>query len=191
MSGRPALVVSVVALLIALGGTGYAALTVPDLSVGTRQLKDHAVIARKVRAHSLLALDFKPGQLPRGPAGADGKPGAAGAPGTARAYGVVSAGGVLGATRSKGLAAVTHPAVGIYCIQLATGIDSAATTLVASPDESDPATTGRSVAHVKSGGGDCPAGSLEVVMRHIDITTTPSLAITDHHTDNGFTFMVP
>jgi hypothetical protein len=53
------LVISIVAVVVALGGTGYAALRLPDASVGTNQLKDGAVTARKVHAHTLLAKDFK------------------------------------------------------------------------------------------------------------------------------------
>ena len=41
---------------------------------------------------------------------------------------------------------------------------------------------------MNSSGPDCPAGRLEVVIRKIDIS---SGVITDHHTDNGFSFVVP
>src|ERR671918_2592942 len=74
----PALVISCLALLAALGGTGYAAIKLPPGSVGTKQLKNGAVVASKVKPRSLLARNFKPGQLPRGPRGAQGLAGAAG-----------------------------------------------------------------------------------------------------------------
>jgi hypothetical protein len=74
----PALVVSCLALLVALGGTGYAAIALPPGSVGTKQLKNGAVVASKVKPRSLLARNFKPGQLPRGARGAQGLAGAAG-----------------------------------------------------------------------------------------------------------------
>jgi hypothetical protein len=74
----PALVISCLALLAAVGGTGYAAIKLPPGSVGTQQLKNGAVVASKVKPRSLLARNFKPGQLPRGPQGAQGLPGAAG-----------------------------------------------------------------------------------------------------------------
>jgi hypothetical protein len=45
----PALVVSIIALIVALGGTGYAAITLPKNSVGTKQLKKKAVTNRKIR----------------------------------------------------------------------------------------------------------------------------------------------
>jgi len=77
MLGRPtpALVVSCLALAISLGGTGYAALKLPAGSVGTAQLKKNAVTSPKVRNASLLAADFKPGQLPAGPTGSAGPQG--------------------------------------------------------------------------------------------------------------------
>jgi hypothetical protein len=60
----PALVVACLALVAALTGTSYAdVLNVPFNSVGTRQLKANAVVSSKVSNHSLLAVDFKTGQL--------------------------------------------------------------------------------------------------------------------------------
>jgi Collagen triple helix repeat (20 copies) len=71
----PALVLSLVALSVALGGTGYAAVVLPANSVGAKQIKSNAVSAAKVKNSSLLASDFRPGQLPAGPAGPAGVPG--------------------------------------------------------------------------------------------------------------------
>jgi hypothetical protein len=60
----PALVIACLALLIALSGTSYAdVLNIPFNSIGTRQLKANAVVSSKVTDHSLLAVDFKTGQL--------------------------------------------------------------------------------------------------------------------------------
>jgi hypothetical protein len=64
----PALVVACAALLVALAGTGYAALKLPRNSVTTVQVKDF----------SLLSRDFKRGQLPAGKPGPQGPPGSAG-----------------------------------------------------------------------------------------------------------------
>ena len=61
----PAMVIACLALGVALSGTSYAKiLALPVNSVGTAQLKPNAVISSKVKDHSLLAVDFKPGQLP-------------------------------------------------------------------------------------------------------------------------------
>ena len=51
----PALVIACLALAVALGGTGYAAIVLPPNSVGTKQLVNGAVVAAKVKAHSLVA----------------------------------------------------------------------------------------------------------------------------------------
>jgi len=75
----PALIVACIALLVALGGTSFATvLNVPKNSVGAAQLKKNAVISSKVKNRSLLAVDFKTGQLPAGPIGPQGANGARG-----------------------------------------------------------------------------------------------------------------
>ena len=89
MKNRLPIVLSITALLVAvLGATplGEAAREqlAPRNSVGTAQLRTNAVVSSKVRNRSLLAVDFRRGQLPRGPAGPQGPvgpQGAAGAPG--------------------------------------------------------------------------------------------------------------
>ena len=79
----PSMVVACVALLIALGGTGVAAVTavLPHNSVGNVQLQNNAVTSAKVKNGSLLKADFKAGQIPAGLPGPAGTPGAAGAAG--------------------------------------------------------------------------------------------------------------
>jgi hypothetical protein len=73
------MVVACLALAVALGGTSYATrVNVPVDSVGTAQLKANAVVSSKVKDGSLLATDFKAGQLPAGPPGPTGATGAAG-----------------------------------------------------------------------------------------------------------------
>src|SRR5437764_6261249 len=84
----PAMVVAMLALVFALTGTGIAAVTaLPRNSVGTRQLRTGAVVSSKVRNHSLLARDFRRGQLPRGPIGPVGPAGPQGPAGPAGASG--------------------------------------------------------------------------------------------------------
>ena len=93
-------VTSLMALVFAMGGTGYA-LTIPRNSVGTSQIKKagvagsdlrtNAVTSAKVKNRSLLAADFALGQLPAGPAGAPGPAGAAGPTGPQGPTGVVGA----------------------------------------------------------------------------------------------------
>jgi hypothetical protein len=75
LAPSPAMVVSCIALLVALGGVGYAATALPRNSVGTPQLKRNAVTSIKVKDRSLLARDFRRGQLPRGLRGLQGAKG--------------------------------------------------------------------------------------------------------------------
>ncbi len=79
------------ALFVALGGASYAAIKIPRNSVGAAQIKKNAVTSAKIKKNavtsakvkdrSLLAKDFKAGQIP---AGAKGDTGATGP--TASAY---------------------------------------------------------------------------------------------------------
>ena len=125
------MVVACLALLLALGGTGYAATQLlPRNSVTTVQVKDF----------SLLNRDFKRGQVPQGPAGPagpagptgpTGPAGPAGAGGSAKAYGHVHADGTVDLARSQGItdSSITHTAgTGIYCIHVV-GAKSATATL--------------------------------------------------------------
>jgi hypothetical protein len=78
MKDRVPIVLSLIALVVALLGFTQrvsARSVLPPHSVGTAQLRNGAVTAAKVRKHSLLKRDFKPGQLPAGARGAPGPPG--------------------------------------------------------------------------------------------------------------------
>ena len=119
----PALVISCIALTIALGGVSYAAVVIPRNSVGTLQLKANAVNSSKVGNGTLLRADFKAGQIPagaRGPAGPAGPAGAAGAAGPAGPAGasatalwaVVDQNGTL--IRNKGVASAQKLGTGDY-----------------------------------------------------------------------------
>ena len=63
----PALVISCIALAIALGGTSYAAGILPINSVGTPQLKQGAVVSSKVRDDSLAGRDVNEALLGKVP----------------------------------------------------------------------------------------------------------------------------
>ncbi len=84
-----------IAVVIALGGTSYAISQLPKNSVGGKQLKKNAVTTAKVKNRSLLAKDFKSGQLPKGttgvtgPSGPTGVTGNTGTAGSALAYAYV------------------------------------------------------------------------------------------------------
>jgi len=90
-------VMSSVAVFVVLGGGAYAATTLPKNSVGSKQIKakavasskiaSNAVTSAKVKDGSLLAKDFKAGQLGVGAAGQAGPAGPAGAAGAVGAKG--------------------------------------------------------------------------------------------------------
>jgi hypothetical protein len=64
----PALIVAIIALIISMGGTGYAAFTLPNNSVGTKQLKNGSVTSAKVKRHSLTRAQInlkKLGTVPK------------------------------------------------------------------------------------------------------------------------------
>ncbi len=103
-----AMVVAGLALLLALGGTGYAAGIVGIGSVGTPQLKVDAVISSKVKDGSLLARDFKAGQLPRGAQGAPGPAGAQGSQGPPGPKGDTGVQGSVGATGPPGFSSLSY-----------------------------------------------------------------------------------
>jgi hypothetical protein len=69
-------VVACIALFVALGGASYAAFKLPRNSVGTKQLKKHAVTPAKLNAAAKAALTG-----PTGPKGAGGARGPKGEPG--------------------------------------------------------------------------------------------------------------
>jgi hypothetical protein len=94
--------IALAALFVALGGTSYAAVAIPRNSVGTAQLKSGSVTSAKVKDRSLLARDFKSGQLPKGATGAKGETGAQGAAGATGATGATGAKGDTGAQGPAG-----------------------------------------------------------------------------------------
>ena len=138
-------VTSLMALMVALGGTAYAGATLSRNSVSSANLKRgavansdiraNAVTSGKVRNRSLRAIDFARGQLPagargatgaQGPAGAAGPAGATGEAGTAAAFARVQANGTLlpalddfpATSKNIDAADVTRASAGVYCIDL-------------------------------------------------------------------------
>ena len=59
----PAIVISSVALFMSLGGVGYAAISIPNNSVGTNQLKNNAVSYKKIQAGAVGIVRANTGQL--------------------------------------------------------------------------------------------------------------------------------
>jgi hypothetical protein len=59
----PALVISVLALSVALGGTAYAGITIPNNSVGANQLKNGAVTTKKLKNGAVTTKKIKNGNV--------------------------------------------------------------------------------------------------------------------------------
>lgn len=165
----PALVVASLALAVALGGTGYAAVVLPANSVGTAQLKNGAVVGSKVKAHSLSAASFRPGQLPKGdpgPVGLAGPAGPAGPKGDAatKLWAVVRGADGAIVRQSGGIGVTTPAGAGKYVVTFPQSVNGCAPVVTlsgtgATPDEgSASATTGAqatqlNVQTLDSGGG--------------------------------------
>ena len=115
-------VMSSIAVFMVLGGSAYAAATLPKNSVGTKQIKSNAVTSSKVKNGTLLSADFKPGQLPagatgalgpqgtQGPQGADGPQGPKGNTGSTGPAGPQGPQGAAGPQGPKGDTGATGPA---------------------------------------------------------------------------------
>jgi hypothetical protein len=183
----PSMVVAFIALLLALGGTGYAAIALPKNSVGTAQLKKNAVTSKKikngavnskkVKNGSLLRADFKADQLPAGPQGPQGSEGPrgpqglkgdTGAAGSAAAYALVNEDGSVVGAQAKNItsANVTHPIIGTYCFS---GLSFAPTNVLATINGNTGLGAGDAQASIFLAGEDpttvagCPAGAQAVV----------------------------
>jgi hypothetical protein len=59
----PALVISVLALSVALGGTAYAGITIPKNSVGANQLRNGAVTTKKLKNGAVTTKKIKNGNV--------------------------------------------------------------------------------------------------------------------------------
>ena len=177
-----------VAMFVALGGTSVAAVTLKKNSVKGKHIASNAITSPKVKDRSLLAKDFKQGQLPAGPqgakgdTGAPGAPGAPGADGTADAFARVQTDGTLQPNpagfppQNKGTILVSKGDapnnVGNYCFDLPFRPASAMVSL----DNADAAAADRnlvtSVAIDRGEDlGDCPANRNDARVRIVDGNT--------------------
>src|SRR4051794_30341023 len=116
-------VVSTMCLFILLGGGAYAAakIKLPKSSVGAKQLKKNAVRSKKVKDHTLLASDAKPGQFatPANLVGLDaGKLGGIGPGGYFHGAGKLLSAEFSGTSHSPAQPFVPVPGgahIGVYC----------------------------------------------------------------------------
>jgi hypothetical protein len=146
----PATLIALLALFVALGGSSYAALQLPNGSVGTRQLKNGAVTSKKVKNNSLLVRDFRASQraLLRGPQGERGERGLQGVQGVQGVQGPSGRSaltplqpgetirGIIGARYQVGATAVAvFGAVASFPIPAAVALDNAHVVVDGTADE--------------------------------------------------------
>jgi hypothetical protein len=133
----PAMLVALIALFVAMGGTGYAATRLlPRNSVGEHQLRKSAVTGSKIRPHTVHLSDIATStrsslrgqtgpqgrQGPQGPAGPQGPPG----PGAGIFLAAVNSGAV--AVRGNALGVSGAGGSGTYTIRFASDVSSCETT---------------------------------------------------------------
>jgi hypothetical protein len=85
----PAMVVACIALTVALGGTSYAAITLPKNSVGTKQLKKNAVTSPKIKDNAVRGADVLESSLAKVPSATTADTAATAAPSGAAGGGLV------------------------------------------------------------------------------------------------------
>jgi hypothetical protein len=117
-------VTSSLALFIALGGASYAAIKVPANSVGTKQVKNRAITARKLDPKALTSLRGATG--PQGSPGSPGQQGVQGPKGDPGASGAAAlTDGSITASKLAG-SSVTQAKLGLTTAFASTNVSSTA-----------------------------------------------------------------
>jgi hypothetical protein len=172
-------VTATLALFLALGGSSYAVVQYTG-----KNIRDGSLTTKDVKNRTLLAKDFRKGQLKAGPQGAKGDQGAQGiqgvqgekgddgapgAPGSAAAYAKVDASGNLyGPPLTKNIDRATQinfgsPVVGYYCLHATVPVNNIVATLGStdSPGGEIKAEFVTNI-HCTSGGSSAPVYNVQV-----------------------------
>lgn len=200
----PATVIACIALLVALGGTSAAAVTLARNSVGTAQLKNsavtnskiasNAVTTAKVKNHSLLRVDFANGQIPGGPRGPVGPPGPAGAagargptgpagpPGAGAATMWALIGGGGGVVASSGGVSVQHPSTGNYYVTFGSALTGKAILATQALTDTDTSFRGGTAVAICGGGtqGTTCTVSNNAQTVHVVVQNNTNTGFADH-----------
>lgn len=164
----PSMIVALVALFVALGGSSYAAITITGKnikndSVTGKDVRNRTLGANELSRRAVSSLRGRRGAT--GPSGPTGAPGQTGLAGTARAYAAVDPSGpALVAARTKGFTAVARPVGepnGVYCLTPPVGVVPASHPAIVSVDYG--ASAGNDLLAYWGGlGGPCPESQYEV-----------------------------
>ncbi len=111
----PSLVIALVALFVALGGTSYAALSIPANSVGSKQLKKNAVTTAKIKNGAVTAGKINTTGLTVPNATHAGSADSALIGDSPVAWAQVSSSGTVVAGRGISSANVSRQAISAYC----------------------------------------------------------------------------
>ena len=156
----PALVISLIALFVALGGTTYAATGLPKNSVGTAQIKNGAITKTKIAKGTVSALHGQQG--PAGPEGDQGVQGIQGLAGPTGDQGIQGLQGPPGPKGDQGIQGVQGapgvqgdpgPAAIAYLTSPLTEVDPDSTATASATCPSGMVVTGCGVRFVGSGVG--------------------------------------
>jgi hypothetical protein len=198
-------VVATLALFVALGGSSYAALKITGRDVANNSLTGADVKnlrSRDVSDRSLLARDFKPGQLPAGAQGTQGPKGDKGdkgdtgddgLAGSARAYAVGGGPSCPGMAppfvncpivRGKGVAYIVKVGAGVYCVGVS-GIDASDADSVAVVTVASGQTGSMMTARWRRGNAACVASEFEVQTMNIGTIAARNAADTGPVTVGG------
>jgi hypothetical protein len=162
------MIVALLALCVALGGSAYAASQINGRSIknGTitgKKLHNRTITSRQIARTTIRALENRRGL--RGPRGFKGPKGDKGAD-AAVAYARVAADGTIDTARVKGIAQVnmSHTTTGIYCfVSLSFTPKNVLATL-------EPTTTGDELVFASipapTPSLGCPAGAVTVQVKH-------------------------
>jgi hypothetical protein len=146
----PAMVVACMALVISLGGAGYAAVkvTTKDIANGAvtgAKLKNDAVTGGKIQDRTISTKDVSPSALEALKGSSE-----------LRAYATVTSGTDLEAARTKGFTTLSRPAPGKYCLWLADFIDPGVTSPVVGVEWDDSSGGKPSYAYLSKSAEGCP-----------------------------------
>ena len=146
-------VTATLALIAALAGTSYAALTLPKDSVGSRQIRAGAVRSEEVKNGSLAATDLSAAarRRLRGKTGPQGPVGAQGPQGTAAAqyFAVVSAAGQIVSGNPTG--GGHQPPIGSYALAFSRSMAGCAITATLGTADGSTTAAGRITVNVVNG----------------------------------------